>query len=143
MLSEIDIIVAAEQIGMYLTRPEGVKALGDHREGGEWKTTKWTGGELDVIWLEGLNHAEVFDTERDRKMVIDIAMNYSGGESREVEERPEGYGRWVEKSLLYKASPARFASSFGLDKTLDWEAEQAKGRHGSEANCLLPKRRSS
>jgi pimeloyl-ACP methyl ester carboxylesterase len=143
MLSEIDIIVAAEQIGMYLTRPEGVKALDDHREGREWKTTKWTAGELDVIWLEGLNHAEVFDTERDRKMVIDIAMNYSGGESREVEERPEGYGRWVEKSLLYKASPARFASSFGLDKTLDWEAEQAKGRRGSEANGFLPKRRSS
>lgn len=143
MLSEIDIIVAAEQIGMYLTRPEGVKALDDHREGGEWKTTKWTGGELDVIWLEWLNHAEVFDTERDRKMVIDIAMNYSGGESREVEERPEEYGRWVEKSLLYKASPARFASSFGLDKTLDWEAEQAKGRRGSKANGLLLKRRSS
>jgi pimeloyl-ACP methyl ester carboxylesterase len=143
MLSEVDIIVAAEQIGLYLTRPQGAKALDDHREGSEWKTTKWTGGQLDVIWLEGLNHAEVFDTERDRKTVIDIAMNYSAGERREVDERPEGYGRWVEKSLLYKASPARFASTFGLDKTLVWEAEQEKGRCRSEVNGLLSRKRSS
>ncbi|KAJ9616753.1 hypothetical protein H2200_000472 [Cladophialophora chaetospira] len=143
MLSEIDIIVAARQIGMYLTRPEGVKALNDRREGAEWKTTKWTGGELDVLWLEGLNHAEVFDTERDRKMVLDIAMNYAAGESKGVQDRPSGYGRWVEQSLLYKASPARFASCFGLDRTLQWEAEHANGHRDRKANGVSPKRRSS
>jgi len=99
----------------------------DRRDGGEWKTTKWTGSPLDVIWLEGLNHAEVFDTERDRKMVIDIALNYSAGESQDVEERPAGYGRWVEKSLLYRALPARVASTLGWDKTLEW-AETTQGR---------------
>jgi hypothetical protein len=137
MLSELDIIVAADAIGGYLTRPEGVKALEDDRQPSEWKTTKWAGGELDVIWLKGLNHAEVFDTKRDRKMVIDIAMNYLSGESKGVAERPVEYANMVEKSLLFKASPARFASIFGLDKTLEWEAEQTEGPSGSIANCSL------
>jgi pimeloyl-ACP methyl ester carboxylesterase len=124
MLSELDIIVAANTIGRYLTRPVGATALEDDRQDSEWKTTKWTGGDLDVVWLEGLNHAEVFDTKRDRKMLIDIAMNYSSSVSREVAERPPGYGKWVETNgLLFKCSPARFASSFGLDKTLKWERE--------------------
>jgi hypothetical protein len=43
----------------------------------------------------------------------------------------------VEKSLLFKASPARFASIFGLDKTLKWEAEQTEGPSGSIANGSL------
>jgi pimeloyl-ACP methyl ester carboxylesterase len=137
ILSELDIIVAADAIGSYLTRPEGVKALEDDRQPSEWKTTKWTGGELDVIWLKGLNHAEVFDTKRDRKMVIDIAMNYLSGESKGVAERPVEYANMVEKSLLFKASPARFASIFGLDKTLKWEAEQTEGPSGSIANGSL------
>jgi pimeloyl-ACP methyl ester carboxylesterase len=124
LLSELDIIVAAGAIGKYLTRPDGVTAIEDNRPDSEWKTTKWTGGDLDVIWLNGLNHAEVFDTQRDRKLVIDIAMNYSSGQSRDITARPPGYGRWVEKSLLYKASPARFASAFGLDRTLEWNEEQ-------------------
>ena len=124
MLSELDIIVASEAIGSYLSRPEGVKALEDKRQAGDWKTTHWTGGDLDVIWLKGLNHAEVFDTRRDRKMVIDIAMNYSSGESKSVAERPDEYADLVEKTLLFKASPARFASMFDLDKTLEWKSEQ-------------------
>jgi pimeloyl-ACP methyl ester carboxylesterase len=137
MLSELDIIVAADAIGSYLARPEGVKALEDDRQPSEWKTTKWTGGELDVIWLKGLNHAEVFDTKRDRKMVIDIAMNYSSSESKGVAERPVEYANMVEKSLLFKASPARFASIFGLDKTLEWEAEQTEEPSGSITNGSL------
>ena len=123
MLSELDIIVAADAIGQYLTRPKGVKALEDKRDGSTWKTTKWTGGPLDVMWLKGLNHAEVFDTKRDRKMVIDIALSYSEGESRNVADRPDNFADFVEKSLLFKASPARFASTFGLDRTLSWSSE--------------------
>lgn len=143
MLSEIDIIVAADAIGKYLTRPEGLIAMKDDRPDSEWKTTKWTGGNLDVIWLEGLNHAEVFDTERDRKMVIDIAMNYSSGKSTKVAERPIDYGKWVEKSLLYKASPARFASTFGLDNTLEWGTGHEPRRVIHAANGSLTKARSS
>ncbi|KUJ11645.1 uncharacterized protein LY89DRAFT_710126 [Mollisia scopiformis] len=125
MLSELDIIVAVDAIGSYLTRPEGLKALQDDRLESEWKTTKWTGGKLDVMWLKGLNHAEVFDTKRDRKMVIDIAMSYSSE-----------YAKMVEKSLLFKASPARFASAFGLDNTLDWD-------HGELDTSLRPKAKNS
>lgn len=95
------------------------------------------------MWLEGLNHAEVFDTERDRKMVIDIAMNYSKSQSRSIQERPPGYGRWVEKGLLYKASPVRFASTFGLDKTLEWDAEGRSGSIEKTANGSSSKRRAS
>ncbi|KAK0128903.1 hypothetical protein ONS95_000849 [Cadophora gregata] len=123
MLSELDIIVAADAIGKYLTRPKGVKAIDDDRDGSEWKTTKWTGGSLDVMWLKGLNHAEVFDTERDRKMLIDIALNYSEGKTRNVAERSDEFADFVEKSLLFKASPARFASTFGLDRTMSWNPE--------------------
>ena len=76
-----------------------------------------------MMWLKGLNHAEVFDTKRDRKMVIDIALSYSEGESRNVADRPDNFADFVEKSLLFKASPARFASTFGLDRTLSWSSE--------------------
>ncbi|KAH6665385.1 hypothetical protein B0J14DRAFT_606027 [Halenospora varia] len=143
MLSELDIIVAAEAIGSYLTRPGGVKALEDHRSGSEWKTTKWTGGDLDVVWLKGLNHAEVFDTKRDRKMMMDIVMNYSSGESKAVAERPDEYANMVEKSLLFKASPARFASIFGLDKTLEWKPARLARSSGSSTKGSGLKRRSS
>ena len=141
LLSELDIIVAADAISKYLTRPDDVTAMEDDRPDSEWKTAKWTGGELDVIWLEGLNHAEVFDTERDRKMVIDIAMNYSSGQSRDIPARPQGYGRWVEKSLLYKASPARFASAFGLDRTLEWDREQTGDSIGLDVQKLDSKKK--
>lgn len=143
LLSEIDIIVAADTIGKYLTRPDGVMAMEDDRADREWKATTWTGGELDVIWLEGLNHAEIFDTERDRKMVIDIAMNYSKGQSIAFQERSQGYGKWLEKSLLYKASPARFASTFGLDKTLEWDAKARSRPLENTASGSLSKRRAS
>ncbi|KAL2061798.1 hypothetical protein VTL71DRAFT_7176 [Oculimacula yallundae] len=126
MLSELDIIVAADAIGKYLTCPEGVKALDDDRDGSEWKTTKWSGGELDVLWLKGLNHAEVFDTKRDRKMVIDIALSYSTGQSKVITERSDEFAGLVEKSLLFKASPARFASTFRLDRTLRQETIKYK-----------------
>ncbi len=142
MLSELDIIVAADAIGKYLTRPEQVRALEDHRKGNEWKTTKWTGRDLDVIWLKGLNHAEVFDTKKDRKMVIDIALNYSTGQNRHIEERSDEFADFVEKSLLFKASPARFASVFSLDKTLEWEDRQIGGSSSITANGSL-KRHSS
>ena len=141
-LSELDIIVAADAIGRYLTRPDGVKALEDDRQASEWRTTEWTGGELDVIWLKGLNHAEVFDTKRDRKMVIDIAMNYSSGESLDVATRPTQYANLIEKSLIFKASPARFTATFGLDKTLEWEAGKIERPPASIKDSLL-KRHSS
>ncbi|KAG4439499.1 hypothetical protein IFR05_005035 [Cadophora sp. M221] len=135
MLSELDIIVAADAIGKYLTRPEGFKALDDDREGSEWKSTTWTGGKLDVMWLKGLNHAEVFDTKRDRKMLIDIALSYSASESSKVAERSDEFAEFVEKSLLFKASPARFASTFGLDRTLGWRTQghrlSAEGMNGT------------
>lgn len=119
MLSERDIIVAVEPIGRYLTRREGMTALEDSKRGDEWKTTKWCGGDLDVLWLEGLNHAEVFDTRRDRKRVIEIAMNYSRGASSRITERPSGYGKWVEKhGLWFKCSPARWTVALGVDNTL-------------------------
>lgn len=120
MLSEKDIIVAADAIGRYLTRPAGRTALQDKEEPPpSWKSAKWSGNALDVMWLDGLNHAEVFDTARDRKMVIDIALNYARGESRPVPTRPEGYGAWVERhGLWFKCSPARLMVALGLDKTL-------------------------
>jgi hypothetical protein len=76
-------------------------------------------------------------------MVIDITMNYSSGESRDVVERPAEYANLVEESLLFKASPARLASIFGLDKTLEWETKRTEGPSGSTANGSLLKMHSS
>ena len=86
VLSQNDIIVDAESVGKYLTRNKGVKAADDHR-GGEWKKWKWDGRGLNVLWFEGLNHAEVFNAKNDREILIRILMNYFKGENDRIPKR--------------------------------------------------------
>lgn len=86
VLSQRDIIVDAESVGMYLTREGGVSAIGDHR-GDEWKKWCWSGKGLDVLWLDGLNHAEVFNTRADRQILIQVLMNYCKGSFDPIPKR--------------------------------------------------------
>jgi pimeloyl-ACP methyl ester carboxylesterase len=78
MLSERDIIVDAKAVGRYLTREKGMRAVDDHR-GDEWKRWTWKGEGLDVLWFDGLNHAELFDAKADREILIRVLMNYCKG----------------------------------------------------------------
>lgn len=118
VLSELDIIVPVDAVGKYLTR-SAEHDMSDYKKGKDWKTAEWKGNSIDVLWMTGLNHAEIFDTKRDRRMLIDIAMNYSTGKRHEVIERPSEFGNWMrEHGLFFKCTPARFMTWLGLDKTL-------------------------
>ncbi|CZT00715.1 uncharacterized protein RCO7_03084 [Rhynchosporium graminicola] len=138
MLNELDKIVTAYAIGKYLNQPGGVKSLGNNRKGSEWKTTKSTGEELDVMWFKSLNHAELFSTKRERKMVIDTALSNSSGKIRVVLERSDEFADFFEKSLLFRATPARLASSFGWDHTLDWASSEVKTLEDSMETTHIP-----
>lgn len=48
------------------------------------KTWKWDGVGLDVLWFDNLNHAEIFAAKRDRKVLIDVAMNYCSGQKKPI-----------------------------------------------------------
>jgi len=76
-----DIITDTNTLGCYLTRSqvndepwyEQENALND-----EWKGSNWTGkAPLEVIWFPELNHAEVFDDAKDRKVLFQVLEMYS------------------------------------------------------------------
>lgn len=77
----------ADAVGRYLTRPEHVRATDDHRDD-SWKSQVWTGDALDVVWFDGLNHAEMFDSREHRRVLIDIVRNYSRGRSDPISSVP-------------------------------------------------------
>jgi pimeloyl-ACP methyl ester carboxylesterase len=79
VLSGRDIIVDAGAVGRYLTRGRGVGAVDDKGRDEGWKGKEWAGRGMDVLWFEGLNHAEVFDTGAGRGVLVDVAMEYCGG----------------------------------------------------------------
>ena len=86
LLSQNDIIVDTESVGRYLTRKKGVSAANDHRDD-EWKKWAWKGIGLDVVWLDGLNHAEVFYAKADREILVRILMNYCKGDNEQIPKR--------------------------------------------------------
>ncbi|MCJ1289852.1 hypothetical protein MMC34_001385 [Xylographa carneopallida] len=71
-----DIIVNTEAVGNYLTRQDGIQALNDHRDSQSWKTQKWSGKGIDVVWLPECDHGEVVDYREYRKQVLDVTMEY-------------------------------------------------------------------
>ncbi|KAL3466527.1 hypothetical protein BJX64DRAFT_250229 [Aspergillus heterothallicus] len=88
VLCERDIVIDTNAVGRYLTRKDGVRAVDDcDRKDENWKRRAWEGGELDVVWMDGLNHAELFDTKRDRKILIDITLDYSRGTRSQIRSR--------------------------------------------------------
>ncbi len=42
----------------------------------DWKSRPWRGQGLEILWQQGLDHAQVFDSGRKRKRVINAIKNY-------------------------------------------------------------------
>ena len=92
-LASKDLIVDTESVGTYLMEnqiPDPVfKIDSDGRQHMElqtpdapitpWKQRPWRGQNLDVMWWEGLDHAQVFDTLDARSKLVDVLIEYSKG----------------------------------------------------------------
>lgn len=92
-LASDDLIVDTESVGMYLTEyqvPDPMlKQDVDGREHMElqapkgaashWKQRPWRGKGLEVMWWEGLDHAQVFDRYGTRTKLVDVLVEYSKG----------------------------------------------------------------
>lgn len=71
-LSGRDLIVDTETVGAYLGGGEGVN--GERAKG--WKERRWGGKGVDVLWFERLDHAQVFDSRRDRARLVGVLWDY-------------------------------------------------------------------
>ena len=92
-LASKDLIVNTEAVGTYLSEhqvPDPV--LSEDKDGRlsmelqqpkpsacHWKHRPWRGSGLDVMWWEGLDHAQVFDQQDTRAKLIDVLVEYSKG----------------------------------------------------------------
>ena len=83
-LSGQDLISNTHAVGEYLTRGQGEELQDD-----KWKEQQWAGKDLDVIWFEKLDHAQVFDSKEDRKKLVNVVRAYCmKGEVAESSESP-------------------------------------------------------
>lgn len=90
-LASRDLIVDTSAVAQYLLRddvPDPVitgnghphMKLETHDQGSKsesWKTRPWSGRGLDVLWCEGLDHAQVFDDERARARLVGVIGEYT------------------------------------------------------------------
>ena len=90
-----DLIVDTQAVGAYLVGrkrcdtvvvadAEKIKHMELKVDGADnaeeaWKTWKRKGEGLEVMWWEGLDHAQVFDTEARRIKLIEVLVAYSNG----------------------------------------------------------------
>lgn len=66
-----DLIVDTEAVGRYL-KGSSITSKG----GEEWKTESWKGGDLDVLWFQDLDHAQVFDFQNHRDRLLKVTRAY-------------------------------------------------------------------
>lgn len=71
-LAARDLIVDTEAVGRYLAQEEDEKSATE-----EWKHRPWTGKGLDILWFEDLDHAQVFDSRRNRDALAQVVRAYS------------------------------------------------------------------
>ncbi|KAI9704780.1 MAG: hypothetical protein M1836_006560 [Candelina mexicana] len=76
ILSGKDLIVNTEAVGRYLTREDGMKAINGSAHDDGWKHRAWKGTGMDVLWFEDLDHAQVFDSKKNRKRMVNIVRAY-------------------------------------------------------------------
>lgn len=72
VLSGRDLIIDTETVGRYLAGRD----LSD--SDGSWKEAPWTGKGVDVLWLENVDHAQAFDTRRNREKMLRALQDYCG-----------------------------------------------------------------
>ena len=65
-MSGQDLIVDTEAVGRYLADAEG-----------NWTNRRWRGEDLDLLWFNHLDHAQVFDSKGNRKILTDVVRQYS------------------------------------------------------------------
>ena len=68
-LSGRDLILDTASVGKYLAEPL-------YREDDSWKEQAWKGYKLDLLWFEGLDHAQVFDRKADRAKLVHAIRTY-------------------------------------------------------------------
>lgn len=91
-LASEDLIVDTESVGLYLSENEVPDpALKTDEKGRDemelqnfgsskadaWKRRAWNGKGLEMMWWEGLDHAQVFDTLERRARLVDVLVEYS------------------------------------------------------------------
>lgn len=67
-----DLIVDTEAVGRYLAQDGHVKIIEE-----EWKSRQWKGKGLDLLWFDNLDHAQVFDSRRNCKILGNVVRAYS------------------------------------------------------------------
>jgi hypothetical protein len=70
-LSGNDLIVDTEVVGEYLTGADK-----ESRETGSWKEGTWRGEGLELLWFQDLDHAQVFDSRRTRRRLVEVVRTY-------------------------------------------------------------------
>jgi len=81
-LASRDLIVNTRAVGRYLTNgvpsdaeidteKERIKEYDE-----DWKERTWQGEGVEVLWFEGLDHAQVFDRRWSRKRLVDVIKVY-------------------------------------------------------------------
>jgi hypothetical protein len=69
-----DIIVDTGALGRYLVKE--FPRQGDNDLSTPWKEWSWRGKDLDILWYDELNHAQVFDTKKDRRALVHAVGSY-------------------------------------------------------------------
>lgn len=71
-LASRDLIVDTEAVGRYLAQDANGKPTTE-----EWKQREWKGKGLDILWFDGLDHAQVFDSRPNSEILAQIVRQYS------------------------------------------------------------------
>lgn len=72
VLSAKDLIVDTEAVGQYLAQ-HGNRNL----DGQAWKHREWKGKGVDILWFDGLDHAQVFDSRQNCEKLVHVIQEYS------------------------------------------------------------------
>ena len=70
-LASRDLIVNTEAVGRYLAQDSGLPVTE------EWKHREWKGKGMDILWFDDLDHAQVFDSRRNCKILAQLVRRYS------------------------------------------------------------------
>lgn len=72
VLSGKDLIVDTESVGRYLSEVSSTTLDKEF-----WKHQKWQGRDLDILWFDHLDHAQVFDSKKSYGKLVDVVRAYS------------------------------------------------------------------
>lgn len=73
-----DLIVDTHTVRDYLTGEEGEIGMRSVRseKQSDWKGAEGKKPALDVLWFANLDHAQVFDSRKNRRRLVEVVMGY-------------------------------------------------------------------